>query len=487
MHITSLPSPYGIGSMGKSAFDFIDFLKKAGQTYWQILPINPPGYGDSPYQAFSTFAGNPYLIDLDQLVQNGWLKQEELDRVSWGSREDQVDFSTMYDQRLHVLHLAWSRFHKAPADGYAEYLEQQKSWLDEYVLFMAVKAYYNDGPWTQWPLDIRMHQPEAMARYREQLRDEIDFQSFLQFCFHTQWQRLRAYAHENGIQIIGDIPILVSMDSADVWANKELFHLDEKGYPLSVAGVPPDYFSATGQLWGNPLYAWDAHKNSDFSWWISRIRTQLKNLDILRIDHFRGFDACWSIPYGEPTAVNGHWAKVPGWDLFDAISQALGDDLPIIAEDLGIITDEVNALREHFGFPGMKVLQFAFDSTDENAYLPHRFESPVCVCYTGTHDNATTLSWYETLPEHCRKKVCAYTGTTDEKNIGYGLIKAALSSIATYAIYPLQDLLFCGDEGRMNTPGKAAGNWSWRFRAQDLKPEYADTLRELTLLYGRFD
>ena len=254
MHITSLPSPYGIGSMGKSAFDFIDFLKKAGQTYWQILPINPPGYGDSPYQAFSTFAGNPYLIDLDQLVQNGWLKQEELDRVSWGSREDQVDFSTMYDQRLHVLHLAWSRFHKAPADGYAEYLEQQKSWLDEYVLFMAVKAYYNDGPWTQWPLDIRMHQPEAMARYREQLRDEIDFQSFLQFCFHTQWQRLRAYAHENGIQIIGDIPIYVPLDSADVWSHPENFQLTRTRRPRVVAGCPPDGFNAHGQYWGNPIY-----------------------------------------------------------------------------------------------------------------------------------------------------------------------------------------------------------------------------------------
>ena len=333
----------------------------------------------------------------------------------------------------------------------------------------------------------RSPSPEYKEELKQLLQKEAGYYKFLQFIFFTEWGRLKAYANEKGIQIIGDIPIFVSMDSADVWANKELFHLDEKGYPLSVAGVPPDYFSATGQLWGNPLYAWDAHKNSDFSWWISRIRTQLKNLDILRIDHFRGFDACWSIPYGEPTAVNGHWAKVLGWDLFGAISQALGDDLPIIAEDLGIITDEVNALREHFGFPGMKVLQFAFDSTDENAYLPHRFESPVCVCYTGTHDNATTLSWYETLPEHCRKKVCAYTGTTDEKDIGYGLIKAALSSIATYAIYPLQDLLFCGDEGRMNTPGKAAGNWSWRFRAQDLKPEYADTLRELTLLYGRFD
>lgn len=491
LHPTSLPSPYGIGDLGHTAYHFVDFLEAAGQKLWQILPLTHTGFGDSPYQSFSAFAGQPLLISPDHLKELGLLFDHELKDAPAGDSA-QVDYGTVIPWKHSIFRLAYNRFYERDGgdplkQDFARFCQEEAFWLEDYALFLACKDANDGRSWLDWPDMYRSPSPEYKEELKQLLQKEAGYYKFLQFIFFTEWGRLKAYANEKGIQIIGDIPIFVSMDSADVWANKELFHLDEKGYPLSVAGVPPDYFSATGQLWGNPLYAWDAHKNSDFSWWISRIRTQLKNLDILRIDHFRGFDACWSIPYGEPTAVNGHWAKVPGWDLFDAISQALGDDLPIIAEDLGIITDEVNALREHFGFPGMKVLQFAFDSTDENAYLPHRFESPVCVCYTGTHDNATTLSWYKTLPEHCRKKVCAYTGTTDEKKIGYGLIKAALSSIATYAIYPLQDLLFCGDEGRMNTPGKATGNWSWRFRAQDLKPEYADTLRELTLLYGHFD
>ena len=399
MHITSLPSPYGIGSMGKSAFDFIDFLKKAGQTYWQILPINPPGYGDSPYQAFSTFAGNPYLIDLDQLVQNGWLKQEELDRVSWGSREDQVDFSTMYDQRLHVLHLAWSRFHKAPADGYAEYLEQQKSWLDEYVLFMAVKAYYNDGPWTQWPLDIRMHQPEAMARYREQLRDEIDFQSFLQFCFHTQWQRLRAYAHENGIQIIGDIPIYVPLDSADVWSHPENFQLTRTRRPRVVAGCPPDGFNAAGQYWGNPIYDWERMEQDGFSWWMRRLRAAGENFDVVRIDHFRGIESYWAIPAVNRTARKGEWMQGPGMKLVRAIRENC-PDTDFIAEDLGFLTPEVQKLVKESGFPGMKVLEFAFDPREPSNYLPDRYPEN-CICYTGTHDNETLIQWCEGPDAEC--------------------------------------------------------------------------------------
>lgn len=309
MHITSLPSPYGIGSMGKAAYDFIDFLRAAKQTYWQILPINPPGYGDSPYQAFSTFAGNPYLIDLDELVKDGYLTQEELDRVDWGSRADQVDFSKMYDQRLRVLHLAWSRFHKAPTERYTEYVRQQSAWLEEYVLFMAVKAYYNDGPWTEWPLDIRMHQPEAMAYYRELLHDELDFQRFLQFCFHTQWQRLREYAHENGVLIIGDIPIYVPLDSADVWSHPENFQLTRTRRPRVVAGCPPDGFNANGQYWGNPIYDWEHMEQDGFSWWMRRLRAAGESFDVVRIDHFRGIERPFLPSTVPPARANG--SRVP--------------------------------------------------------------------------------------------------------------------------------------------------------------------------------
>ena len=353
MHITSLPSPYGIGSMGKAAYDFIDFLKEAKQTYWQILPINPPGYGDSPYQAFSTFAGNPYLIDLDELVKAGYLAQEELDRVDWGSRADQVDFSKMYDQRLGVLHLAWSRFHKAPTEDYAEYVREQSAWLDEYVLFMAVKAYYNDGPWTEWPLDIRMHQPEAMAYYRELLHDELDFHRFLQFCFHTQWQRLREYAHENGVQIIGDIPIYVPLDSADVWSHPENFQLTRTRRPRVVAGCPPDGFNANGQYWGNPIYDWTHMEQDGFSWWMRRLRAAGESFDVVRIDHFRGIESYWAIPAVNRTARKGKWIKGPGRKLVNAIRKNC-PDTDFIAEDLGFLTPEVQQLVTDSGFPGRR-------------------------------------------------------------------------------------------------------------------------------------
>ena len=481
MHITSLPSPYGIGSMGKSAFDFIDFLKKAGQTYWQILPINPPGYGDSPYQAFSTFAGNPYLIDLDQLVQNGWLKQEELDRVSWGSREDQVDFSTMYDQRLHVLHLAWSRFHKAPADGYAEYLEQQKSWLYEYVLFMAVKAYYNDGPWTQWPLDIRMHQPEAMARYREQLRDEIDFQSFLQFCFHTQWQRLRAYAHENGIQIIGDIPIYVPLDSADVWSHPENFQLTRTRRPRVVAGCPPDGFNANGQYWGNPIYDWERMEQDGFSWWMRRLRAAGENFDVVRIDHFRGFESYYSIPAGNTTAAGGKWVKGPDRAFIDAMHEALGQG-GIIAEDLGYLTPEVKTMLAASGYPGMKIMQFAFDSREPGNYLPYTYTRN-SVVYTGTHDNVTTEGWRATASPEDVHYACRYLRCTP-KDLTEAMIAACLSCVSDMAIIPMADWLHLGAEARINTPSTQGSNWQWRLTTP-LTSLLAEHIADLTTLYDR--
>ena len=426
LHPTSLPSAYGIGDLGQTAYRFVDFLEAAGQRLWQILPLTHTGFGDSPYQSFSAFAGQPLLISPDHLKELGLLFDHELADAPAGE-PGKVDYGAVIPWKHSIFRLACNRFFERDAQDplrqeFAQFCQEEAFWLEDYALFLACKDANDGRSWLEWPDMYRSPSPEYKEELKQLLSNEAAYYKFLQFVFFNEWEKLKSYANGKGISIIGDIPIFVSMDSADVWANKHLFQLDEKGYPLSVAGVPPDYFSATGQLWGNPLYAWDAHKESQFAWWISRIQTQLKNIDILRIDHFRGFDACWSIPYGEETAINGQWMKTPGMELFQAISEALGDDLPIIAEDLGIITDEVNALREYFGFPGMKVLQFAFDSTEENAYLPHRFQSPVCVCYSGTHDNATTLSWYKTLPEHCRKKVCAYTGTTDEKEIGYGLI-----------------------------------------------------------------
>ena len=352
MHITSLPSRYGIGNMGKAAFEFVDFLKRARQSYWQILPINPPGYGDSPYQAFSTFAGNPYLIDPEQLVEKGWLRQEELDAVSWGVREDQVDFQTMYRRRLPMLRQAWLRFHRdVPAD-YTAYVAEQAWWLEEYVLFMAVKAHFDDASWTTWPPDIRLHQPQALETYRALLADELDFQRFVQYCFHTQWQRLRAYAHENGVQIIGDIPIYVPLDSADVWAHPENFQLTRTRRPRVVAGCPPDGFSRNGQYWGNPIYDWARMEQDGFSWWIERLRAAGESFDVVRIDHFRGIESYWSIQAANCTARRGRWIKGPGMKLVRAIREAC-PQVSFIAEDLGFLTPEVLKLVKDSGFPGM--------------------------------------------------------------------------------------------------------------------------------------
>ncbi len=345
----------------------------------------------------------------------------------------------------------------------------------------------NDGvSWLEWEEEYRMPTEDFKNTLRKTLKEQIGFYQFLQFIFYEEWLALKDYANQRGIKIIGDIPIFVSMDSADVWANKELFQLDPDGYPLKVAGVPPDYFSATGQLWGNPLYEWEAHQKDGFSWWISRIRHQLKSLDILRIDHFRGFEAYWSVSYGEKTAIKGEWVKAPGDELFRAVQAALGDELPIIAEDLGIITPEVDALRTRFGFPGMKVLQFAFESTGESDYLPHRYKDPNCVCYTGTHDNDTTLGWFLNLSKECRDKVLRYTRCIDPAGLGIDMIRAALGSIAGYAVFPLQDALGFGSHARMNTPGVAAGNWNWRFREAALQDELAEALREISILYGRY-
>ena len=486
MPISSLPSEYGIGCFSKSAYEFVDWLKKAGQSYWQILPLGPTSYGDSPYQSFSTFAGNPYFISLEALVEEGVLTKAECEAVDWGKAKGSIDYKKIYEGRYPLLRKAYERSKVHENAEYQKFVEENSWWLSDYALFMAVKDRFDGVEWKLWADDIKLRWGPAMDYYREELYFDIEFQQYMQFKFYEQWMQLKAYANKKGIQIIGDIPIYVAMDSADTWAHPELFQLDEENVPVAVAGCPPDGFSATGQLWGNPLYNWEAHEAEHFSWWISRIRAQLHNLDILRVDHFRGFEAFWSIPYGEPTAVNGEWVKAPGHALFSAVRDAFEGNLPIIAEDLGIITPEVEALRDEFGFPGMKVLQFAFDSLDEGSYLPHRYTSPVCVCYTGTHDNDTTRSWYQTLRPECRDKVRRYTHCNNDTHFPLDLIGTALASVAAYAIFPLQDVLCVGAEGRMNTPGIGAGNWSWRYQQSALKGELADELRGMTILYGRY-
>lgn len=492
LHPTSLPSPYGIGDLGETAYRFVDFLEKAGQHLWQILPLTHTGYGDSPYQSFSAYAGQPLLISPAHLKDLGLVTSSDLADIPL-CKPDAVDYGAVIPWKQTVYEKAYTHFMDASPQRlplymeYLDFIQAEKEWLDDYALFMACKS-ANDGvSWLEWEDKYRMPTSEFKKKLRNTLKEQIGFYQFLQFIFYKEWLALKTYANEHGIRIIGDIPIFVSMDSADVWANQHLFQLDTNGFPLKVAGVPPDYFSATGQLWGNPLYAWENHEKDGFSWWISRIRHQLRSLDILRIDHFRGFESYWAVPYEEKTAINGEWVPAPGYELFHAIQEELGDELPIIAEDLGIITPEVEALRRSFHFPGMKVLQFAFDNLGENDYLPYRFTTPDCVCYTGTHDNDTTLGWYRTLNQDCQRRIRRYTRCTDdETRISRELIAAALGSIARYVIFPLQDVLGYGSWARMNTPGTASGNWSWRFTEGALRDELAESLREDTILYGRY-
>ena len=479
MHITSLPSRYGIGNMGKAAFEFVDFLKRARQSYWQILPINPPGYGDSPYQAFSTFAGNPYLIDPEQLVEKGWLRQEELDAVSWGVREDQVDFQTMYRRRLPMLRQAWLRFRRdVPAD-YTAYVAEQAWWLEEYVLFMAVKAHFDDASWTTWPSDIRLHQPQALETYRALLSDELDFQRFVQYCFHTQWQRLRAYAHENGVQIIGDIPIYVPLDSADVWAHPENFQLTRTRRPRVVAGCPPDGFSRNGQYWGNPIYDWARMEQDGFSWWIERLRAAGESFDVVRIDHFRGIESYWSIPAANCTARRGRWIKGPGMKLVRAIREAC-PQVSFIAEDLGFLTPEVLKLVKDSGFPGMKVLEFAFDPREPSDYLPHKYGEN-CICYTGTHDNETLMQWCEGLDAESERYAREYLKIGPQDDLADAIIHAGAQSNAQLFVAQMQDYLRLGAEARMNQPGLLlASNWRWRMLPGAADNALADKIADLT-------
>lgn len=488
MPITSLPSEYGIGCFSKSAYDFVDWLKEAGQSYWQILPLGPTSYGDSPYQSFSTFAGNPYFISLKALVEEGVLTKEDCDKVSWGRRVDSVDYEKIYKGRYKLLRKAYENSNISENPDYQKFVAENSWWLSDYALFMAVKDQFGGVEWTKWAEDIRLRWANAMDYYRRELYFDIEFQQYMQFKFYEQWMKLKKYANEKGIQIIGDIPIYVAMDSADTWAHPELFQLDEENVPVAVAGCPPDGFSATGQLWGNPLYNWEVHRNSGYEWWIKRISNCFRLYDVVRIDHFRGFDEYYAIPYGDKTAENGWWEKGPGIDLFRAISARLGDR-EIIAEDLGYMTDSVKQLVEESGYPNMKVIEFAFDERDTgNAsdYLPHNYPRN-CVVYTGTHDNETLFSWLEDITPAERRQVREYLNNFRDsgKELCQDLICLVMRSVANLCIIPMQDYLGLDNSARMNQPSTLGKNWKWRLKEGQFTKELQKEMKTLAVRYGR--
>jgi len=518
-HPTMFPSRYGIGDLGQAAEDFVAFLARGKQTLWQVLPLNPTGFGDSPYQSFSTFAGNQLLVSPDTLLADGLLTEEDLADIP-DFPEDSVDYGEVIPYKTALLRKAFSRFEETASRAqkmtFTRFCNENADWLDGYALFVALKfhfirerentfhspeykayavrykkrltksqidEYFYGAVWHSWPADIAAREPKAVAQWSKKLADDIRFEKFCQYLFFTQWAGIRALAARNGIRIIGDIPIFVALDSADVWCDRDLFLLDENGDPTSVAGVPPDYFSATGQLWGNPLYDWDAHAQTDYAWWIRRVRAALRVTDEIRIDHFRGFESYWDIPYGSKNAMRGQWAKGPGVSLFDALREALGD-LPIIAEDLGIITPAVEELRDGLGLPGMKVLQFGFDAGTKNLNMPHNFKTNNLVVYTGTHDNDTTLGWYAGTDALVSDQFRRYMNVSGE-GASWDLIRLAFLSIANYAVTPVQDVLSLGSDARMNAPGIAVGNWQFRYLPDALTDDLADALAYAAALGDR--
>ena len=483
LHPTSLPGPYGIGDLGPAAYAWLDWLAGSGCKLWQVLPLGPTGYGDSPYQCFSAFAGNPYLISPEGLLKERLLTRADLeDMPAWDERK--VDFGRLYLWKPALLEKTFRRYSADPGPVQADFdafCAENAAWLEDYALFMALKETHGGGSWDGWPAALRLREPSGLREARTSLADLILRFSFFQFLFFRQWNALHDYAHEKGIQIIGDIPIFVAYDSSDVWAHPDLFYLDQDGKPTVVAGVPPDYFSPTGQLWGNPLYKWDLHKAGGYAWWLERMRATLKLVDILRIDHFRGFAGYWEIPAGNPTAEIGRWVAGPNSDFFNAVRANLGS-LPILAEDLGVITPDVVALRDKFGLPGMKILQFAFSGPD-NPFLPHAYPQN-CAVYTGTHDNDTSRGWYESAPE-VEKDFARRYMQVDGRHFALDLIRFAWRSVAVFAVAPLQDFLDLGNEARMNYPSRLGGNWEWRMRAQDLNGELQGRIKELNWLYQR--
>jgi 4-alpha-glucanotransferase len=485
LHPTSLPGPYGIGDIGPAAKRWIEFLSTAGCRLWQVLPLGPTGYGDSPYQCFSAFAGNPYLISIEGLLEMNLLQPDNLEN-SPQFPSHQVDFGRVIKWKQNVLNSAFQRF-KAHSPGsvreqFTRFRSEESLWLEDYSLFMAIKEIHGGTPWFQWQRALRSRDPETIASFRKNRGEIIERRAFWQFLFFKQWEDLRAYAKELGIIIIGDIPIFVAHDSSDVWANPDLFHLDTSGNPTIVAGVPPDYFSETGQLWGNPLYRWEVHARDKYTWWRDRMRAVLNVVDIVRLDHFRGFAGYWAIPAGEDTAINGRWLPGPGATFFQTMRDHLGD-LPIIAEDLGEITPDVIELRDQFGFPGMKILVFAFDGDSRNEFLPHNF-LPNCVVYTGTHDNDTAEGWYKRVNESERSFARRYLNS-DGSEISWDLIRAAWSSVAVFALAPIQDVLSLDNSARMNYPSRASGNWTWRMAPDALGTDIRERLKELNHLYRR--
>ena len=482
MHITSLAGPYGVGTMGKNAFAFVDFLKQAGQSCWQILPLTPTGYGDSPYQSCSTFAGNHYLIDLEALIEEGLLLEEEVAPIDWCRSSTKADFGRLYNNRLKVLRLAYNRFDGG--EDFDVFCRDNADWLEDFTLFMALKDRNQGKPWYSWEDDLKFRRTRTLYRMRQELKDELRFYSFVQYLFYKQWNALHAYAAENGISIIGDVPIYVPLDSVDVWSNPKLFQLDEKLDPVAVAGCPPDAFSEDGQLWGNPLYRWDLIEEDDFQWWIRRLGAAGKLYDMVRLDHFRGFEAYWSVPYGDTTAKNGTWVKGPGMKFIDALKQGL-PELDFIAEDLGFLTQEVLDLRDNSGYPGMKVLEFAFDSREPSDYLPYTYTRNT-VCYTGTHDNMTMRQWFETASEDAVKYATEYMHLTKAEGLVWGTVRTAMSSVSDLCIIQLPDYLNLGAEARMNFPGTLSdANWTWRVDNKLLTEKLSKKIYDLTALYGR--
>jgi 4-alpha-glucanotransferase len=484
MHITSLPSPYGIGTMGREALRFIDFLREAGQTYWQILPLGSTGYGDSPYQSFSARDGNPYLIDLEILVEDGLLTKKQLDQIDFGSNPTEVDYGKIFKNRTGVLSAAFKGINKDTEKHIRDFREANKDWIEDYALFMSLKKRHHMNSWTEWDDDFKFREPSVLQKYAERNQGELLFWVFVQYLFFKQWERVRSYAAENGIHIIGDIPLYIAADSADVWANPDLFYLDDQKTPTVVSGCPPDAFSDDGQFWGNPIYRWDVHKEQSFSWWIARLRANLKLYDIIRIDHFRGLEAYWEIPASSKTAATGRWVKGPGRSFFNTLKNSL-PGAAFIAEDLGHLTEEVHDLREYTGFPGMKVLQFAFDTRDESDYLPHNYDK-YCVVYTGTHDNDTILGWLlESGNAGDVEMAKDYLRLNEAEGLAWGFIRGAWSSTARIAITQIQDFLGLGKEARMNIPSTIGDNWKWRLEKNALTPGLAAKIKKMTLLYGR--
>ena len=482
--VFALPSPYGIGTLGQAAYDFVDFLRQAGQSWWQMLPLGPTGYGDSPYQSFSSYAGNPYFIDPDLLRRDGLLTAQEIASLAWGSDPARVDYAALYENRFVLLQKAAERGWARDRAEVQLFARQNAQWLPDYALYMAVKRHFDEKPWTQWPDEaIRLRKPEAMAQYRQMLASDIRMFTYSQFLFFRQWNALRAYAHEQGVGIIGDLPIYVSMDSADVWAEPAFFQLDSNGFPTETAGVPPDCFSRDGQLWGNPLYRWDAMKADGYGWWIRRVDGAAKLYDMLRIDHFRGFESYWAVPYGDTTAKNGHWVKGPGMDLVQVLLNWF-PQMQFIAEDLGFLTPEVRELLADSGLPGMKVLEFAFDSREPSSYLPHLY-TPHCVCYTGTHDNAPLPAWKEEADPDDLALAVQYLGLNEEEGFHWGVLRGGMSSVAELFVAQMQDYLGLGAESRINTPGKPVGNWQWRLHPGQLTAALSRRMAHMARLYGR--